>query len=105
VSQIMRALKTLVIGMAVLIVAGLSVVVVTLILRAGDSGPATAPGTPAPPAEARIVLPAGAEIAESRLEGDRLLLRLRHADGAETMEIFEAATGRRLTRIAIDRAP
>jgi hypothetical protein len=108
----MRALKALVIGMGVLIAAGLVVVVYAVVERASaprDSAPVAAVEGTGPEAarasveDARIALPWGAEIAETRLAGDRVLLRLRLADGSETVEIFEAATGRRLQRLTIDR--
>lgn len=86
----MRALKTLVIGMAVLIVAGIVVLVVTAIDRAGDGGgTSTAAFSPA-----TVSLPAGAEIVETRVGDGRIVLRLKLADGNARLVIIDAATGR-----------
>ena len=69
----MRALKALVIGMGVLIVVGLAVVVVTIANRTIDGGK--------PSTDAAFALPDGAEVLETALDGDRIALRLRLADG------------------------
>jgi hypothetical protein len=110
----MRALKALVIGMGVLIAAGLGVVVFAIVDRLGEPKPQTPPAAQAKQANApvapkktvrdlRIVLPPGAEIVESRLAGGQLMIRLKHADGIESFEIYDTETGRRLRRITIDR--
>lgn len=100
----MQVLKALVIGMGVLIAAGLAVVIITVVQRAGGDAAVETTETPVPGADLRIALPWGAEIAETRISEDRLVLRLRHADGTESIEIFDPDTGRRLRRITIDRA-
>jgi hypothetical protein len=110
----MRALKALVIGMGVLIVAGLGVVVYAVVDRLG-APEETAAAPPATPEAQRtaasktlrnlhITLPAGTQIVSTSLGDGQLLLRLRNAEGMETLEIFDTETGRRLRRIAIDRA-
>ena len=87
----MRALKALVIGMGVLIVAGLVTVVVTVANRTLDATDAPAPAT-----EAAFALPEGAEVVETALDGDRIALRLRLADGTRAIHVFDLATGRRV---------
>ncbi len=82
----MRALKGLVIVMGALIVAGLVTVVVTIANRTVDGGAAT---------EAAFALPAGAEVLETALDGGRIALRLRLADGTTAIHVFDLATGRR----------
>ena len=82
----MRALKGLVIVMGALIVAGLVTVVVTIANRTVDGGAAT---------EAAFALPAGAEVLETALDGGRIALRLRLADGTAAIHVFDLATGRR----------
>ena len=82
----MRSLKGLVIGMGALIVAGLAVIVVTIANRTLDGKAAT---------EAALALPAGAEVLETALDGTRIALRLRLADGATAIHVFDLATGRR----------
>lgn len=89
----MRALKALVIGMGVLIAAGLAVVVVTVANRALDGE--------RPPTKAALALPDGAEVLETVLDGDRIALRLRLADGAEAIHVFDLATGRRVATARI----
>ena len=67
----MAWLKALVIGMGVLIVAGIGVVAVTLVNRMGGS---TAPSASAPAATGRIELPPGARIAETHVDGKTMKL-------------------------------
>ena len=90
----MRALKALVIGMGVLIVAGLVTVVVTIANRTLD--------TDRPPTEAAFALPDGAEVLETALDGDRVALRLRLADGTAAIHVFDLATGRRVAVARIE---
>ena len=82
----MRALKGLVIVMGALIVAGLVTIVVTVANRTLDGGAAT---------EAAFALPAGAEVLETALDGGKIALRLRLADGTTAIHVFDLATGRR----------
>ncbi len=89
----MRALKALVIGMGVLIVAGLIVVVVTIASRTLDGE--------RPPTEAALALPDGAEVLETALDGNRIALRLRLPGGAEAIHVFDLATGRRVATARI----
>ena len=90
----MRALKALVIGMGVLIVAGLATVVVTIANRTLD--------TDRPPTEAAFALPDGAAVLETALDGDRVALRLRLADGTTAIHVFDLATGRRVAVARIE---
>ena len=89
----MRALKALVIGMGVLIVAGLATVVVTIANRTLD-----ADGSPT---EAAFAIPPGAEVLETALDGNRIALRLRLADGTAAIHVFDLATGRRVATARI----
>ena len=89
----MRALKTLVIGMAVLILAGVVVLIIGIVEKAG----AEVAGEP--PAEAAgfdawIALPTGATVEETHLDGDRILVRLKLADGTARLIVVSAATGK-----------
>jgi hypothetical protein len=77
-------LKALVIGMGVLIVAGIGVVAVTLVNRMGgsaSSSPSAAAG--------RIELPAGARIAETHVDGKTVVLRLTMPDGTSRIAVYE----------------
>ena len=82
----MRALKALVIGMGAELRA--RPVVVTIASRTLDGGN--------PPSEAAFAVPAGAEVVETALDGDRMALRLRLADGTTTIHVFDLATGMRV---------
>ncbi|MBM3486413.1 MAG: hypothetical protein FJX67_07230 [Alphaproteobacteria bacterium] len=94
----MRALKFLVILMGVLIAAGLAVIVVTLVNRAG-SGDKAGPGTVA------VDLPPGASVVETTAADGRLYLRLRTQDGRHIILILDGATGRALGTLELKPAP
>ncbi len=126
----MRWLKGAVIGMGVLIVVLLTIVIVTVVRRSG-APPEQAPaaGSPSPPVigapqvpaaprmpettatvaalssfgETRIVLPPGAEAEETLASGSRLIVRLRLPDGHLALLLIDAATGRQLGLIHLDR--
>ncbi len=89
----MRALKAIVIGMGVLIILGVILLVVLLAQKSGDKiGSVLTEGKP--PVIADIVLPAGAQVVETRVGGERIVLRLRLPDGKVRLIILDAATGR-----------
>ena len=92
----MRALKALVIGMGVLIAAGLATVVVTIANRTLDAD--------RPPTEAAFAIPDGAEVLETALDGDRVAFRLRLSDGTAAIHVFDLATGRRVATARIGEA-
>jgi hypothetical protein len=77
----MALLKTAVIVMGVLIFAGIAVVGVTLVNRVG--------GASAPAANARIELPPGARVVESRVENKTILLRVTLADGKAQLRLYD----------------
>ncbi len=115
----MKALKGLVIGMGVLIVAGLGVIVVTLYNRAsapgdsgvdrggdrgGDRGVEAAGGAPLPAfGTARLFLPAGGAVLGMTAADGRLLLRARHADASEWIYIVDLASGATLGKIEVTK--
>lgn len=80
-----RVLKAVVIGLGVLIVVGVVALVVGLFWRAAKMGeggkPAATVAAPAAPG-GLVSLPRGSEIIEMAAAGDRVVLRLRLADGA-----------------------
>ncbi|MEE8333936.1 MAG: hypothetical protein V3R85_08805 [Alphaproteobacteria bacterium] len=102
----MKALKALVIIMAVLIAAGLTVLVVMVVKNAGkDAPPSTAAGGSSAPlaatsapgfGETGINLPPGAAIIETSTGDGRIVLRIRQPDGGQALVVIDAATGRRL---------
>ncbi|MHA1114488.1 MAG: DUF6476 family protein [Alphaproteobacteria bacterium] len=95
----MQALKFLVIGMGVLIFAGLAVIVVTLASRNNDTGDA-------PPLVAHdIALPAGAELRDATLSEGRLVLRLAMPGGAARVLVYDLDDGRPVGRFDLRPAP
>lgn len=93
----MQALKFLVIGMAVLIFAGLAVVIVTIAKRGGTERPGFG--------EARVALPQGNAVVETAVSGDRIVLRLRGADGGQRLLLIDAATGKAIGTIELGITP
>ena len=101
----MRALKVLVVVMGVLLVAGLAVVVVTIMSRMTQR--ATPPAASvaargAPFGTATVTLPADSLVMEVQGAGDRILLRLDLSDGSEMLLVLDAATGTELGRIRLE---
>ena len=86
-------LKALVIGMGVLIVAGIAVVLVTIVNRS------LAP--PASVGEARWQLPQDAEVTDWRVAGDDLVVRLEQ-DGAVLFWTFDRRSGQRLGEVRLE---
>lgn len=79
-----RVLKAVVIGLGMLIVIGVVALIVGLFWRASRMGEGAGPAAPVavPSAlSAPVALPRGTEIAEMAAAGDRIVLRLRLADG------------------------
>ena len=104
----MRALKVLVVVMGVLLVAGLAVVIATIMSRMGQRAtPAVAVAHLAPFGNTTVMLPTNALVMEMQGAGDRILLRLDLADGTEMLLVLDAATGTELGRIKLnhEKAP
>ena len=77
-------LKALVIGMGVLIVAGIGVVAVTLVNRMGGAPTASSSST-----AGRIEMPQGAQILETHLDGGRIAVRYALPDGRMYLDVYE----------------
>ncbi len=109
----MQTLKTLVIVLGVMIVAGIAVVGVTIYHRTTNPVNSPVPDSTEPAAKpsaepavrtgpgpgfGRVVLelPPGSRIVEMTAEDGRLILRLRLADGGRQILILDMATGKRL---------
>ena len=88
----------LVIGMAVLIVAGLTVVAITVVKRSGDDG-ATVAGAVAVFGEAKVMIPADARVESTAVDGGRLVVTLVRSDGSYQTMVVDLATGKRLGMI------
>ena len=99
----MRALKILVVVMGVALLAGLAVVVVTIIHRASRlSASVTTPvGPPQAFGSATVRLPQGATVLEMRDVGSRLVLRLQRPDGSQALLVLDPDTGSALGTIEL----
>ena len=88
----MRALKAMVIGMGVLIIVGVIVLIYALVQKSADDlAGGFVPGKPT--MTSSIDLPAGAEVVETRVGDQRIVLRLRLANGSGRLLILDAGTG------------
>ena len=85
-------LKALIIGMGVLIVAGVAVVLVTIVNRSL---------APAATGEVRWQLPEGAEVKDWRVAGDDLVIRL-EKDGAVLFWTFDRRSGQRVGEVRLE---
>ena len=95
----MGAIKAVVIGMGVLILAGFVIVAVTLAVRMQEVDE---------PREAYrnlVTLPAGARIVETQVADDRIVLRLQAEDGSQSLLLLNAADGTERGRIDLAIAP
>lgn len=108
----MKLLKASVIIMGILIVVGMTVLLATVIKRYGEDDPAMAAassssaGLSAPIergfGERAVAIPKGAEPLETRLDGSRLVVRLRLSDGTSALLILDASSGEKLGLIRLD---
>jgi hypothetical protein len=99
----MRALKILVIVMAVAILAGSAILIVVVAGRLSRSEPAPTPGPPL--SAAPIELPTGARIGTIGVGSDRIVLEIVLPDGERQLLIIDLATGQRLGSIPLRSAP
>jgi len=96
----LRGLKTLVVVMGVMLVAGVAILVVAMATRVSQTRPAVMPFA-APPLD----LPAGARIESMSVGGDRLVVDVVLSDGGRQLLVIDLATGRRLGVIPLHAAP
>jgi hypothetical protein len=96
----MHSLRIAVIVMAVLIVIGLTVVVVTIASRLGGGGndvAATGFG------EIALPIAAGARIADVAIDGGKLVLLVEDGNGGQEVVVIDLSSGRELGRLAAPR--
>jgi hypothetical protein len=97
----MQAVKALVIGMGILIIAGLGLMVYGLTNKVG------APASPAPAASAaafgtiRASLPAGAAVESVQLQDGSVLVHLAMPDGGAQIMVFRLSDGRQTGTIEL----
>jgi hypothetical protein len=103
----MQALKALVIFMAVLILAGMALLVYGLVTRTGGDdrrGEAAAPPAPAAAVDfgtLELALPDGCTLAATELAGDRLVIRFngQAERGCQQLVVVDLASGQVLGRV------
>ena len=106
----MRGLKGLVIGMGLLIVFGLTVVIVTVVKRSGDTKSAGVMNSPAGVTvpvergfgEKLIIIPKDATVLETIIDNNRLVLRLKLGDKKQALLLIDSFSGQRLGLIRLD---
>lgn len=99
-----RGVKALVIGMAVVIIVGFAVVVVTIVDRLAN------PHEPEVLGNVKVSVPAGCHLADAWSEEGRLYLRYDGTVGAEgkacgLVIVLEADSGREVARYGVDVQP
>ncbi|MEW5704964.1 MAG: hypothetical protein AB1781_10335 [Pseudomonadota bacterium] len=100
----MRGLKFLVVFLGVLILGGIVFLGVTIAGRMSGKLEGAPGGGHLPAFEtAKVTLPKGARLEGTEAEGDRLLLRLRLADGAGRILILDLNDGRLLGTVELEK--
>jgi hypothetical protein len=102
--RLQRNLKIIVIGLGLLMFAGLAAIAGRVIYLASGSATQPAALVSAMRPEQRLGLPAGAQVRAVSLSGDRLAVHY-EAGGAEGIAVLDLQTGVTLTTVAIERAP
>jgi hypothetical protein len=98
----MKPLVALVIIMGVLIVAGIVVIVVTIVSRMGGDRTANSPvATATQFATVDLPVPAGCQVMETTTAADRLVLRLGTGERCNQVLIVDMATGRLLGTVRL----
>lgn len=99
----MNALKTLVIGLGVVIVVATAVLIYVIVERmTGGGGFARSRGAASVP---HLALPEGAVIAEAKLAENRLLVATRLANGEERLYVLDLDLGRVIATVGTGVAP
>lgn len=91
----MRALKLLVIALGVLLAVGVAGLAMTVIWRVNH-----APAPPAP-AASHITLPPGAKVVGTEVAAGRIVVRSDLPDGGTRLDIFDLATGAKVSTIEL----
>jgi hypothetical protein len=102
--RLQRNLKIVVIGLAVLMLAGLVAIVGRVIYLASGSPTQPAQAVPVIRPEQKLGLPAGAQVRAVSLSGNRLAVHY-EAGGAEGIAVLDLQTGATIATVAIERAP
>ena len=100
----MRALKTLVIGMAVLIFVGVVVLIIGIIDRSselGDHNTARLKGF----GSVQFELPFGAVVQDTDINDNRILLRIKLPDGGSRLILLSVTTGMQVGTVDLKTGP
>ena len=100
----MRALKALVIGMAVLIFAGVVLLIFGIINRSnelGDNNTTRLTGF----GSVHFELPFGAVVQDTDIDDDRILLRIKLPDGGSRLILLSVATGMQVGTVDLKPNP
>lgn len=95
----MRALKLLVIGLGVLLLAGIGALAAAVMWRINHGRMVVS--TKSVPAVQRIALPAGAQVVATDVAGDRLVARVNLSNGGVRVFVFDLANGNEITTIEL----
>ena len=82
----------------------LAVIIYKLTVGNQDENTQVEPGIPGTPVEAVLELPDGARITETHLEGNRILVTVRHQDGAMSLWVIDADSGQLISRIQLQNS-
>lgn len=94
----MRALKTLVIAMGILIVGGIAVLVAAIANRGVEH--ADIGGTSRPQFDrTKITIPPGSWVVETDMDGGRLVIRLQLKDGSRRFLVIDLSSGTKIGAI------
>lgn len=102
--RLQRILKVVVVGLAVLLFAGLVLVIGRVIYLASPSATQPAAPTLAIRPEQALELPPGAQVRSVALSGNRLAVHYDVA-GAAGIAVLDLQTGRRITTVAVETKP
>jgi len=100
----MRALKALVIGMAILIFAGLVLLIFGIINRSnelGDNNTTRLTGF----GSVQFELPFGAVVQDTDIDDDRILLRIKLPDGGSRLILLSVTTGMQVGTVDLKTGP
>jgi hypothetical protein len=98
-----RRLRLLVTVLMVVLIGGMLVVVVTMVMRLGGLGGPDEARAPGPVTAVAFNLPAGAEVVSLGRGPGEVLILTRDPAGAETLRVFDAASGDETSATAIAR--
>jgi hypothetical protein len=99
----LRRLRWLVTGLTVVLIVGVLAIAATIVIRLGFGVGEVFSGGPV--RAARFELPAGAEIVAVGRGPGTVIFVLREPDGAESLHVFNEASGAPESRSAITRRP